>query len=299
MPRFVGAWQRRHPLPLRPRAGRVAKLATISGWRSAPPPKRPADAADHPEADPSITVAVASAAMPSRRPVKPSPSVVVALTLTRPPIEVEQLGDAPAHGVAVRGDLRGLAEHGDVDVADRAAACAYKSNGLAQEDGGGGALPARVRVGEMLADVARADGAEQRVGERVQGDVGVGMALQGVRVGDPDAAQPDVVAGDQPVHVEALSGAHVGSAVQRRSAMARSSAVVSLMLAALPMTSVTGSCRPFRDRGVVGHVVPAGGRGALVCGQDVARSGSLAGSAPATVPRARAWRRCGCRARPA
>ena len=129
-------------------------------------------------------------------------------------LEAQQLGDAPTHGVAVRRDPGGLAQEGDVDVADHPAAGAYKSKGLAQEDGGGGALPARVRVGEVLADVAGADGAEQRVGERVQGHVGIGVALQGVGVGNPDAAQPDVVAGNEPVHVEALSGAHVGSCRQ-------------------------------------------------------------------------------------
>ena len=53
------------------------------------------------------------------------------------------------------------------------------------------------------------------------------------------AAQPDVVARRQAMHVEALPGAHVGHAVGG-SAMARSSAVVSLRLDSLPRTSATG-----------------------------------------------------------
>ena len=61
-----------------------------------------------------------------------------------------------------------------------------------------------------------------------------------MRVGDADAAQPDVVAGHEAVHVEALPVRTSGRRWQLRSAMARSSAVVSLMLAALPGTSATG-----------------------------------------------------------
>ncbi len=40
----------------------------------------------------------------------------------------------------------------------------------------------------MLADVAVADGAQQRVGERMQPDVGIGVAFEAVRMGDLHAA---------------------------------------------------------------------------------------------------------------
>ena len=48
--------------------------------------------------------------MPSRRPVKPRPSVVVALTPTRSASIAKELGDARAHGVAMRADAGGLAD---------------------------------------------------------------------------------------------------------------------------------------------------------------------------------------------
>ena len=118
-----------------------------------------------------------------------------------------------AHGVAVRRDLGRLAQEGHVDVGDGAAARAHAPGRVGQEQVRGRALPARIGVGEMLADVAVADGAEQRIGERVQADVGVGVALQRVGVRNPDAAQPDVIAWREAVHVEALAGAHVGAAV--------------------------------------------------------------------------------------
>jgi hypothetical protein len=92
----------------------------------------------------------------------------------------------------------------------------------------------------MLADVAVADGAQQRIGERVQGDVGVRVAFQRVRVGDFQAAQPDVVAGNEAVHVEALARAHiadVGECLRSHGEVLRGGE----RLASLPSTSVTGA----------------------------------------------------------
>ena len=52
-----------------------------------------------------------------------------------------------------------------------------------------GVAPALVRVREVLADVAEAGGAEQRVDDRVGQDVGVGVARQAALGRDLDAAQ--------------------------------------------------------------------------------------------------------------
>ena len=46
----------------------------------------------------------------------------------------------------------------------------------------------------MIADIAGADRAEQRVGERVEGDVGVAMAGEAAVVRDADAAEPELLA---------------------------------------------------------------------------------------------------------
>ena len=58
----------------------------------------------------------------------------------------------------------------------------------------------------MLADIAIGYGAEKGVGQGVQHDVGIGMALQGAVVGDLDAAQGDVVAIAKSVDIEAGAG---------------------------------------------------------------------------------------------
>ena len=122
-------------------------------------------------------------------------------------MQAEQLGDPGGHGCAVRADPRLLADQRDVDMLDAAARGRDKVTGVRQKDGRIGARPARLARGEMAADVAGADGAEQRVGQRVQADVGIGMAEQAERAGDADAEQDDAIAGRQPMHVEAEASA--------------------------------------------------------------------------------------------
>jgi hypothetical protein len=109
--------------------------------------------------------------------------------------QVQQFGQAGAHRLAVRLHLRGLADQGDVDIDHPAAAGPHPLERMGQEPVRGRALPLRVGGREVVADVAVADRAEQGVGQGVQADVGVGMADQGLAVGDLDAAEPDASPG--------------------------------------------------------------------------------------------------------
>ena len=72
----------------------------------------------------------------------------------------------------------------------------------------------------MVADVALADRAEQGVGDGVEGDVGVAVALEAAVVRDPHAAQPQRLAGGEGVDVEAEAGA-AGQAAPRAAARPR------------------------------------------------------------------------------
>ena len=90
-----------------------------------------------------------------------------------------------------------------------------RRSGVGQEHVRSCTLPARIRVREVLADVAVADGAQQGIGERMQPDIGVGVPFEAVGMRDLDAAQPDVVARREAMHIEALTGAHIGKAVVR------------------------------------------------------------------------------------
>ena len=67
-------------------------------------------------------VALAVAAMPSSRPVKPSRSLVVALTATRDTSTPGYFGDAPAHDIAQRPDLGAFADQRHFQIGDPAAA---------------------------------------------------------------------------------------------------------------------------------------------------------------------------------
>ena len=64
----------------------------------------------------------------------------------------------------------------------------------------------------MAADIASADRAQHRIRDRVQRDIGIGMARQAVRVRNLYAAQPEVLALGEPVHVIAAGTArnHAG-----------------------------------------------------------------------------------------
>ena len=55
---------------------------------------------------------------------------------------------------------------------------AHQLRGMIEEFPGRRAAPAFVRRRKMLADIALADGAQDRVGQRVQSGVGIGMAFE-------------------------------------------------------------------------------------------------------------------------
>ena len=91
------------------------------------------------------------------------------------------LGDARAHRVAMRADARRLADDGDVEMGDAPAAGAHPLDREGEEPVGGSAAPLRIARRKMHADIAFGERAEDRVDQRVQHDVGVGMAGQSAR----------------------------------------------------------------------------------------------------------------------
>jgi hypothetical protein len=100
----------------------------------------------------------------------------------------------------------------------------------------------RVGVGKVPADVAQAGRTEQRIGDRMQQRVGVGMAVEPEMEGQRHATQYERTACDQGVHVPTFADAqrcHVAIlAASTRSARAKSSGQVSLKLSASPATSL-------------------------------------------------------------
>ena len=61
----------------------------------------------------------------------------------------------------------------------------------------------------MHADIAGRDRAEQRVCQRMQPDIGIGMTGEAAVVRDVDAADHDMIAGRETMHVETLPDADI------------------------------------------------------------------------------------------
>ena len=158
--------------------------------------------------DPSVSRAMAIAARPSSRPVKPRPFALVPRTLTASGFVPEDLGDARANRGHVWRELRSFGHDDRVDVTDGEAAPARELARLAQERRAVGALPGRIGRREVVADRARARRAEHRVRQSVQKGVSVGVTLQAGVVRDLDAAQAQGPALRERVRVEAHTDAN-------------------------------------------------------------------------------------------
>ena len=158
------------------------------------------------------TVAVAIAAMPSLRPVKPSCSLVVAFTATRS-IDISAISAIRFRIASRCGPMRGASQTMvTIEMRDPAAALGHALDREFQELVGRRAAPARIVGREMLADVAVGERAEDRVDQRMQRDVGVRMAGQPAVVRNLDAAEPDMIAVAEGVHVEAVAETQVRQA---------------------------------------------------------------------------------------
>ena len=109
----------------------------------------------------------------------------------------------------MRPDARRLADHGHVEMGDEAAARRYALDGKAQETVGGGAAPLRIAGRKMGADVAFGERPENGVDQRMQHHVGIGMAGQGLAMRDAHAAEHDMIAVAEGMHVDAGADAQV------------------------------------------------------------------------------------------
>ena len=148
-----------------------------------------------------VTSAVAMAATPSPRPVRPSPSVVVAERLTG---AASAVGERGGRLVAARAEARDVADDLHRDVADLPAGVAHAAGRLGQERDARGAGPLGLGGAEVGAEVAEPGRGEEGVAGGVRGDVGVRVALEPgglVRPGEAGEVHRD--AHHEPVHVGA------------------------------------------------------------------------------------------------
>ena len=118
-------------------------------------------------------------------------------------IDAEQVGDAGHHGGGVRGDFGLLADEGDIDIGEGAAAGGDAGGSMAEEAGAVGVFVFIVAGGEMAADIAFGERAVDGVAQGMDADIGVGMAGQTMGVGDLNAAQHQSPVRDQDMDIEA------------------------------------------------------------------------------------------------
>ncbi len=121
--------------------------------------------------------------------------------------QAKQLGGAHPHGFAVGFDLRRFADHRDVTAVDPVALFFGERLGVFQEDATVGVFPTRVRGWEVVPDIAKGDGAEDGIGQRVPAGIRVGMAFELGDMRDGDAAESDVITGFELMHIEAFANA--------------------------------------------------------------------------------------------
>src|SRR5262249_2255957 len=130
--------------------------------------------------------------------------------------------------------LRGLGVNRGVQVGDLESGLAHLCRDLAEEGAAVGVLVPGIGVGEVPADVAERCGSEQRVADRVDQDVGVGVTGEALLEGDRDAAVPGPAARGERVDVESLADPHPSSL----SAISRSAGKVTLRFVLLPSTTI-------------------------------------------------------------
>jgi hypothetical protein len=135
----------------------------------------------------------------------PSPLFVEAFTLTR-----SRAG--PASATRSRIDARCVAiralRHDRPSTLWARALRADEPEDPREQDGGRRAPPGRVRVGEVVAEVAERRGPEARVADRVEEDVGIAVAAQPPRAVEADATEDEGAVGVERVDVVADADAH-------------------------------------------------------------------------------------------
>src|SRR3954452_2136291 len=119
------------------------------------------------------------------------------------------LGDARAHGVPVRADLRPFADQRHIEVSNSPAARADPIDRVSQEFIGCRAVPLWIAWRKMRADIAVCQRAQDCIYQRVKSDVPVRMREKTTAVRHADAADHQVIAFGKSVNVVAAAGSNV------------------------------------------------------------------------------------------
>ncbi len=95
----------------------------------------------------------------------------------------EIVGNILAHLLDIGGKFRSLGNYSNIYVANRETVFAKQLNNPAEQLSRVRSLEGRVRVGEMITDIAHCSCSKQRIGQSMQGHVGIGMPEEPARRG--------------------------------------------------------------------------------------------------------------------
>lgn len=172
------------------------------------------------------------------------------------------LGDLRTHRIAQWTDFRRFANHRHFQMCDPSATFADEFDRMFQELIGRSTLPLRIARREVRTDVAIGQRAEDGVDNRMQSDVAIGMREEAAIERHTDAAQHQVIAVGQRMHVVAGAGADIA----QHGAEARFLACKVFRGGQLHVRSIAFKGRnrqscPFGNCSVVGKIIAAFTRG--------------------------------------
>src|ERR1051326_411948 len=120
-------------------------------------------------------------------------------------VDLQRSGQLLANGNAELLELGSLEDYRRIDVHDFIADLCGQVPRVPQEYQAVAALPARIGIREMHADVAQCSGAQQGIRDRMRENIGVGVALQSEVTGNRDAAENQGSAGRDAMYIPALT----------------------------------------------------------------------------------------------
>ena len=94
-------------------------------------------------------------------------------------------------------------------MADHAAAVAHALAGKGEKTVRRGALPLRIAGRKMRSNIAFGESTKDRIDERMQRDIRIGMTGDAARMGDTNSTQHDMIALDEGMDVEPIAGPNV------------------------------------------------------------------------------------------
>ena len=203
-------------------------------------------------------VALAVAAMPSSRPVKPSRSLVVAFTATRE-MSSPAISAIRARMVSRSGPIFGRSQ---ISVTSRLAMrpprAATRSTAYFRKRSEEAPFHLRIAGRKMRADIAVRQRAEDGVDQRVQADVAVGMREKAAAVRHANAANHHMIAVAEGVNVVAGPGSDIAERGAEAGFLANKIfRCRQFHVCRIAFKGRHRQSRPFGQRGVVGEIAAA------------------------------------------